>query len=71
MLDERSDILNVFHLPDIDKKILYNSVSPVNTFRLIFNSYFNSQFELLDDSTFFSNEFAPYSFTNLNELKSR
>lgn len=34
---------------EVDKSILYPSITPVNSFRLIFNLYFNTQYELLPD----------------------
>jgi len=42
-------ILNAMYLPGMDKAVLYESMSPVNTFRLILNRYFNASYELLKD----------------------
>ena len=47
--DEWRKILNVYHLPGDGKKHLYESLSPVNSFRLIFNHYFNADYDLLED----------------------
>jgi len=33
---------------------LYGSITPVNTFRVIFNSFFNGHYELLPDKSYFS-----------------
>jgi hypothetical protein len=33
---------------------LYSSITPVNTFRVIFNSFFNGHYELLPDKSYFS-----------------
>ena len=41
-----------FELPNVDKKALYPSITPVNTFRLIFNLYLNTSFELLPDESY-------------------
>ena len=61
--DERSYILSAYYFPAGGKKLLYNTISPVNTFRIIFNYYFNQQYELLDDQTFFSDySKTPYDF---------
>ncbi|MBI4295815.1 MAG: hypothetical protein HY667_01715, partial [Chloroflexi bacterium] len=43
-------ILNAYHLPGNGKELLYKSMSPVNTFRLIFNHYFNTDYGLLGDT---------------------
>ena len=45
-------ILNAYYLPGFDKSKLYKSVSPVNSFRLIFNHYFGTRYPLLEDETF-------------------
>ena len=54
MLKERIEILNAYYLPDNAKDFLYDSITPVNTFRLIFNYYFNVSYELLEDKSYFS-----------------
>jgi hypothetical protein len=50
---EGTGILNAFLLPGIDYGVLYDGLSPVNTFRIILNEYFNAKLELLPDRTFF------------------
>jgi hypothetical protein len=45
-------ILNSFYLPGVESDELYPSISPVNTFRLIFNEYFDTDLPLLDDRSF-------------------
>jgi hypothetical protein len=42
-------ILNAMYLPGMDNAVLYDSISPVNTFRLIFNYYFDADYPLLKD----------------------
>ncbi len=46
-------ILNAYHLPGHDDQ-LYNTISPVNTFRVIFNAYFGTDYELLPDKSYYS-----------------
>jgi len=46
---QRLSILNAYYLPKGGNKFLYDSITPVNTFRLIFNTYFGTNFELLED----------------------
>jgi len=55
----RVHILNAYLLPD-DGELLYESISPVNTFRVIFNTYFGGNYELLDDISYFSTVDDPY-----------
>jgi hypothetical protein len=61
-------ILNAYHLPNTGADLLYKGISPVNTFRLIFNLYFGANFPLLDDQSYFSTDDQPYRFTNVTEI---
>ena len=47
-----SPILNAYYLPGLGQDGLYPTISPVNTFRLIFNDYFGGQYELLLDQSY-------------------
>jgi hypothetical protein len=52
--DQRAEsftILNAYYFPDHNYYSLYDSMSPVNSFRIVFNKYFNSNFPLLRDSS--------------------
>ena len=46
-------ILNAYYLPDFDYRDLYNTISPVNTFRIILNHYFGMHLRLLEDKTYY------------------
>jgi hypothetical protein len=59
---ERMSILNAYYLPGAGNKELYDEISPVNTFRTIFNLYFGTNFELLKDQSYFSTWAKPYRF---------
>jgi hypothetical protein len=50
----RMNILNAYYLPDNGEKQLYDSISPVNSFRVILNKYFNTDYKLLPDRSYFS-----------------
>jgi len=41
---------NAFFLPGNGTDLMYEEITPVNTFRVIFNSYFNTDLELLEDN---------------------
>jgi len=47
--DEWRKILNAMYLPVMDYSELSVSISPVNTFRLIFNHYFGADYPLLEN----------------------
>jgi len=53
-LNERMDNLSTYYLPKGGSKILYETITPVNSFRLIFNYYFGAKFEKLEDKSYFS-----------------
>lgn len=67
-LDEKSGILNAYYLPDADTSVLYPGVSPVNTFRLIFNQYFGTSYPLLPDETYcYRDEDHPYDLFSITD----
>ena len=58
----RMKILNAFYFPGAGEN-LSATITPVNTFRVLFNRYFEGQFELLPDISFFSTYQKPDVFT--------
>ena len=67
VLKECMTILNGYYLPNGGDKQLYNVITPVNTFRVIFNHYFNADYPLLKDENFFSTASHPYKFINVTD----
>ena len=52
---ERLPILNAYYLPGVQAEdILYPSISPVNSFRVVLNSYFGQDLPLLEDKSYFA-----------------
>jgi hypothetical protein len=49
----RSYILNMYYFPGAED-VIYPSISPVNSFRLVFNSLFDANLPLIADQTFFT-----------------
>ena len=58
----RMHILNAYYFPD-NSSGLYESITPVNTFRLVFNRYFGEDYEMLEDVSRFSHFRKPYDFS--------
>jgi hypothetical protein len=58
----RMTILNAYYLPEGGAQSLYEAISPVNTFRVIFNVYFGLQAPLLDDISYYSTYEEPYNY---------
>ncbi|MFP4589378.1 MAG: hypothetical protein ACLFO3_05385 [Candidatus Acetothermia bacterium] len=51
-LQEKMRILNAYYLPALEESPLYSSITPVNSFRLIFKEYFNVEIDLLPDKSY-------------------
>jgi hypothetical protein len=64
-LNERFSILNAYLLPGTGSAELYPGISPVNTFRLIFNQYLGADLDLLEDRSYFSLWERPYQYTDV------
>lgn len=47
--EQHFEILNAYYLPSKGSKLLYSTISPVNSFRLILNSCFDANYALLED----------------------
>ncbi len=50
---ERMKIFNAYFLPDNGKQLLYESITPVNSFRIVFNLYFDTNYDLLEDKSYY------------------
>jgi hypothetical protein len=61
----RMQILNAYLVPDLVKENLYPGISPVNSFRLLFDDYFGANYPLLPDISYYSNYATPYEWTVL------
>jgi hypothetical protein len=46
------EILSAYHLPEGVDAGLYPSISPVNSFRVVFDGYFGTDYGLIDDLSF-------------------
>ncbi|MFV2043571.1 MAG: hypothetical protein ACC700_10110 [Anaerolineales bacterium] len=66
---ERNAILNAYFLPETDGHALYSHISPVSTFRLIFDNYFGGNFGLLHDQSFFSTNEDPFDFETVADTR--
>jgi hypothetical protein len=62
---ERASILNAYYFPKGKTELLYPSISPINSFRTVFNTYFGTSFKLLPDKTYFSLFDMPYDFIDI------
>jgi hypothetical protein len=61
--DDRMKILNAYYLPGLEPGAIDESITPVNTFRVVFNRYFGADLPLLEDRSYFSTVDAPFVLT--------
>ncbi len=67
---EKTGVLSAYYLPGVDASVVYPGISPVNSFRLVFNSYFGTNLPYLEDKHYIDNAARPYKFIDLtSELK--
>jgi hypothetical protein len=66
-LRERLRIFSAFYLPGDAKNDLYDTLSPVNNFRFIFNHYLDGNFEMLEDRSYYSTYQLPYQFSDVTK----
>jgi len=64
---QRMTILNALYLPNGGGEGLYSDITPVNTFRLILQHYFQGDIELLPDRVLYSEYRKPYDFIELTD----
>jgi hypothetical protein len=60
--------LNAYYFPNVDHVALYPTITPVNSFRIVFNSYFGTELQLLPDENYLSTSVEPFNFVNVTEL---
>ncbi|MDX1436251.1 MAG: hypothetical protein R3335_05545, partial [Anaerolineales bacterium] len=66
--EERMAILNAIYLPG-GSEGLYQNISPVNTFRVIFNRFFGGDYDLVEDASYYSIYDVPYQFTEISDTR--
>jgi hypothetical protein len=53
MLQQKAEILNAYYFPNKNYSKLYQSISPVNSFRVVFDQYLGTDLGLIDDKHYF------------------
>lgn len=57
--ENRLQIFNTYYLPDDGNSLLYPSISPVNSFRVVFDTIFGTDYGLLVDESFLGDDKNP------------
>ena len=65
---ERFSILNAYYFPDQEYELLYPSISPVNSFRVLFNHFFGADYALLPDRHYYSSWSFPFDFIEVTDV---
>lgn len=60
-------IFNAYLLPGDGDANLYSTITPVNSFRLIFNTYFQGSYGILEDHSYYSPFSEPYNLTPIED----
>ena len=66
--DLRFGILNAYYFPDRPPREITPTISPVNTFRVVFNRYLGTKYPLLKDEHYFSPYTYPYDMRRLTDV---
>jgi hypothetical protein len=66
-LNERLSILSAVHLPPGARNGLYEEMTPVNTFRVLFDAVLGLEYERMEDRSYFSNYETPYALTDVTD----
>lgn len=67
-LQAQFGILSAYLVPPGLRDMLYESISPVNTFRAVFNYLSDSSLPRLEDRSYFSTFIAPYRFRDVTDI---
>lgn len=61
-------ILNAYYLPGVDSSVPYPTITPVNSFRLVFDLYFGTKLGLLPDKSYAYVDYShPYQFLDVTD----
>ena len=61
-------VMNAVYLPGVENPPFFDSISSVNTFRIIFNLYFGTKYALLPDRSFIFTRHSLYHYLDVTEL---
>jgi len=67
-LKKRLTNFQAYYFPDKGRDMLFEKSTPVNSFRILFNSYLGDNFELLEDRIFGSRFNTMKNFTEYTEI---
>jgi hypothetical protein len=66
-MKEQYAILNAYYFPDGNYSLLYPTITPVNSFRAVLNTYFGGTYEFLPDTSYISPHYRRFEFIDVTE----
>ena len=67
-IEQMMSTFSAYYLPGIEKNLSYDVITPVNTFRIIFNSYFNTDYDLLENKIYLADYSVPAYFVDVTDV---
>ena len=64
----RMSILNAYYFPNEKYDLLSDDITPVNSFRIVFDSHFQTNYDLVEDRVFFSTYEKPYTLIEITDF---
>ena len=61
-------IFSAYYLPGIEENFPDDVFTSVNTFRIIFNSYFNTDYDLLENKIYWIDDYGPEYFVDVTDV---
>jgi len=65
---QKFSILNAYRLPGADSTVFWETITPVNSFAVIFNELFGTDFEIVEDRIYWSSLARPFHHTEITEI---
>ncbi len=66
-VQDRFSNLIAIYMPGMNSKMLYPNISSVNTFRVILDNYFGTNYKLLDDRSYYATLDHPYKLVDVTD----
>lgn len=67
MIKQRMSNLGAYYFPAGGESLLYDSITLVNAFRILFNYYFGTSHEILEDKNYYSSTVSYYEFHDVTD----
>ena len=68
MLRQKMSNFQAIYFPNVNNDLVSKATTPVNIFRILFNSYFNENYEILSDKIFWVLWNKPYDFKDITNV---